>query len=194
MTPQNGSPNFVPPPVPRPRRDAGFTWALVGCGGIILLFVIGIGMALYLSPKSGGIRQVFENAASASSNGERLIPVRQALTRYRTSHQGEYPETLKQLVPDYLTQEAWSLLEDKKVAYNRPSASADPEFPVVTLRGNTGDLLGQKQTTYTRLLKNDSIVMDQVTRTTLYRPGSTKADNPFSSKEQDSTEKSNDNN
>ena len=69
-----------PPPIPRSQREGGFTWALVGCGALILIFVVGIGLAL---SKDSGFRKVMDNAVSASSNGERILPLRQALVQYR---------------------------------------------------------------------------------------------------------------
>lgn len=177
MRRQNSSGNSTPPPIPRPQREAGFTWALVGCGAILLLFVAGIWLAF---SKDFGLRKVMDNAVSASTNGERILPLRQAITQYRSSHKGAYPATVQALVPKYLPEETLKELKEKGLEYNAPKQDASANFVVASVAGGKGEILGQVQTTYTRLLKDDSIVMDQVTRTVLFRTGASRPANPFS--------------
>lgn len=174
------SDNTIPPPVPRPRRDSGFTWGLVGCGALLLIFVVGIGMAFSLAPQSNGFRKVMDNAMSASSNGERILPLRDAISQYRGAHKGAYPAKIQDLVPKYLPEETLSDLKGKDLEYSPPKPDSSVDFVVASVKGGTGEILGQHQTIYTRLLKDDRIVMDQVTRSVLFRSGASKPANPFS--------------
>ncbi len=158
----------APPPIPQKRKDVGWVWALVGCGGILVLLVIGVTVALTSSGgKKGGFGKIVSNATTAVGDGELLIPVRDSLKRYRTEHKEKYPAHLKELVPKYLTEAALDDLNSSKIEYTPPAQNAPAETPVLSIATEHSEILGQNHFYITRILKNDEVVLDQVVRTNI---------------------------
>ncbi len=158
--------NFTPPPIPQKRKDVGWVWALAGCGGLIVIFLVGITIA-FTSNKKSGAGKLINNIMEASSEGEQLIPIRDSLKRYRDEHKGAYPAQLKELAPTYLAQEDVDYLAQHKALYTPPAKDAPNDFAIITLATKSSEFFGQKQFYYTKILKNDEVVMEQVTRTNL---------------------------
>lgn len=173
-----GANNFTPPPIPQRRKDVSWVWALAGCGGIVVLLIVGVIVAFNSNSKSGA-GKLIGNIMEASSEGEQLIPVRDSLKKYRAAHGGKYPAQLKELVPTYISKEGLEYLFERKALYAPPPTDAPQDFAVVTLSTQSSEFFGQKQFYYAKILKSDEVVMDQVTRTNLetQRRGSSGASN-----------------
>ncbi|MCX6377953.1 MAG: hypothetical protein NT023_00520 [Armatimonadetes bacterium] len=158
--------SLTPRPIPQKRKDAGWIWALVGCGGLVVIVVIALTIA-FTSSKKGGVGKLFNSIIEASTEGEQLISVRDSLKKYRVDHKGAYPKSLSELVPNYLSQEYSDYLAEHKAVYLPPAPNAPPDFAVITISSGSSEVLGQKQFYYAKVLKSDEVVMDQVTRTNL---------------------------
>lgn len=188
-SPQNYQPNMPQPPQyqtqqyaplpPQPmavtpaqgkpvRKGKGGSAALVwllGCAGLFaLIFIV-------------GIAYVTLNMGSTISNSTRALPgaqqnleeIRAALDTYTAAHQGQYPPSLDKIVdPDTLVYTS-KTGETVHVEYTPPNANSTPDAGVAGFY--LGDMIKfqqiMDQKLYIRLLKNGSIVQEQITRTPL---------------------------
>ena len=166
-------PGNIPPPPPAPVKKSGgngcLIGGLVGCGALLLVLVVGAIMASRFAKNSGGFSDLFKGAAAGPKYAQKLSPVSNALMSYRSDNKGKYPPSLSALVPKYLADKsALSLDEGKKMEYTPPTADSKPESPVISIYTGSASLIQTQSTIfYVRLLKNGSIVQDQVTRTEL---------------------------
>ena len=173
--------NYIPPSVPRRGSGSGMTWGFVGCGGLVILCILGVAAFTVLASNNKGVQKILSNAFSAPQSGQKLIAVRGALRAYRAEHNNRYPATLQDLVPKYIDAEEIAALstEDSRADYTQPAANALPTTPILTLYNGSGEVFGQQQSYYVRLLKDDRIVMDQVVRTTLIKANSEEVNSPY---------------
>ncbi len=169
-----------PAPIPTPRRAGPgcLAWGLAGCGVVlvILLIVGGITASQFSRSKLGG--QLSSQLKSMVDSPTRLKSIDRALEAYKIDHAGKYPASLKDLSPSYLPASprvAGSDASPAPLEYTRPGPRAPSDFVVVRVSTlKISAIQTQVQTVYTCLLKNGSIVQEQVVRTQLMppRPGS----------------------
>jgi hypothetical protein len=127
-----------------------------------------MGLAVSKSPM---FKQVMKGQVAGQQCGQTLTDVRRALSKYRDDHHSNYPASLNELSPKYLAAGADSCAgsgASQAIApeFTPPGPNSPDDAPVVSYEISVGDWMGPMQMrTYIRLLKNDMIVQDQVTRT-----------------------------
>ena len=164
---------YLPPQgVPVRRGGGGSTvivWLLSGCGLIaVLCIVLGVFFV-----KSIGASDLVKNQGGIQLARKNLVEIRTSLNQYVKEHKGNYPRSLEESVdPAYLSYASSSTGKTIKVSYDAPAPDADDDtaiagFYVGEMTMNMGTTI--QQWTYVRLLKDGTIVQEQITRSPLPR-------------------------
>ena len=174
-----GGPN-VPPmqpmqPAPPPAREkrSGSNGCLIGglagCGILLVVLVIG-GMALMNNFKNskagGGFGKMMSNIEVGREYAPKLVQIGAALDHYKEDHDGKYPATLNALVPKYMPDKTafTPATSETVLEYTPPKPNARPDAIVVSVTNGEIVILTSRSTIYYRLLKDGSIVQDQLQR------------------------------
>ena len=158
----------APMPARKKRGGAG-VWVLGGCGvvaviGFIFIAVIGKNVMDQL-----GKSDVMKNAASLPTAKRDLVEIRAGLDKYLQAHGNKYPAKLSDAVDaSYLAYTSNS--GEVKIQYtppvsNAPGDTAVASFYVGQLNLSFGQTLRQRN--YLSLLKDGTLVQEQITRTPL---------------------------
>ncbi len=158
-------------PAKKSKDNGCLIWGLAGCGILLLLGVIGVIYAASQAARGGGgFGSVIKNSISAQVCGQDMEAVNNAIQSYRDEHNGKYPAKIVDLVPYYLADTATETcggtvkqLGDKLV-YHAPKPKAPDESVVVEVFIGESAVMGQKTLSYVRILKSNTVVVDQVTR------------------------------
>ena len=173
-----GGPNVppmqqMPPPLREKRGGANgcLIGAAVGCGVLILLFVVlavvGGKMLKSGAGSMGGLGGMVSKMAAAQAYIPKMREISKALDQYKADHDGKYPASLNALVPKYLSDKA--LFTPRKeegltLDYAPPKPNAAPDTIVISVTGGESEVLTSRTTLYYRLLKDGSLVQDQIQR------------------------------
>ena len=166
----NPSAQYAPtPPVQKKRGSGVWVWLLGGCGLLAVLVILAGAYALKSVGDQIGKSDLVKNAASLPTAHRNLAEIRAALTEYTASHGGQYPASLNQVVDESLLSYTTADGKTVKVEYAPPVKGAPEDtavagFYVGQMSMNIGKQ-GMQQRTYIRLLKDGSLVNEQITRT-----------------------------
>lgn len=164
-------PNGLPQGVPvRPKKaGSAVLVGLLSCCGLFV--VVGIVFAV-VAVQNLGNSDLIKNTSILPTVKRDLIEIRNGLESYKQSHAGKYPADLSSAVDSaYLSYRSPTSGQPVKVEYKMPTQE-DPDtvavagFYVGTLTIPVADS-AVEQKTYIRLLKNDTLVQEQITRTPL---------------------------
>jgi hypothetical protein len=171
------------PAAPRSGMSC-LAWAGIGCLILAVLVVIAIfiGVATFKgNPKvmefSKSMSKMQQSESASVSCGQNMTEVRRALNAYRDAHHNNYPASLKDLSPKYMpagTDVCSSAPGSTPInpVYTPPGKGSPDDAPVISYEAGNVSMFGVEQMTiYVRLLKNDKIVQDQVTRVELNLQG-----------------------
>ena len=164
-------PQYAPTQAAPVRRGGGgsgaMVWLLGGCGLIAVLLIVLGAVAI----KSLSNSDVVKNQSSIPTARQNLVEIRVALDQYTRQHNGKFPASLEGIVdPAYLSYQASSTGDTINVEYTPPAPNAPNDTSVAGFyAGQMSVTFGQtiNQRTYLRLLKDRTIVQEQVTRTPL---------------------------
>ena len=164
---------YIPPQgVPVRRGGGGSTivvWLLSGCG---LVAVLGVLIGIFFI-KSIGASDLVKNQGGIQVARRNLVAIRTSLNQYVQEHKGNYPRTLEESVdPAYLSYASSSTGKTINVSYDFPAPDATDDtaiagFYVGEMTMNLGTRI--QQWTYVRLLKDGTIVQEQISRSPLPR-------------------------
>ena len=159
---------ITPTPGKPVRKKRGGSAALVfllgGCGVLALVFIVAVS---YFAMNLGS---TISNSTSGLPNAQHnLEQIRGALDDYTKAHEGRYPPSLDEIV------EADALVYTSKkgekvhVEYTRPTENSASDAGVAGFFLSDMMKYGQlvEQKLYVRLLKNGSVVQEQITRSPL---------------------------
>lgn len=179
--PQNYSPNpppyapqvapayqqtaYVPQPAKPIRKGRGgsalMVWLLGGCGVIAIIFIVSVA---YFTMNVG--KTISDFTAGLPSAEQNLLEIRDALDTYTQEHDGRYPPTLDKIVDPKLL--AYTSAKGTKVyvEYTPPDVHSASDAGVAGFY--LGDMMKMRgvvdQRLYIRLLKNGTLVQEQITR------------------------------
>jgi hypothetical protein len=155
-------------PVRRGRGGSGaMVWLLGGCGLIAVLLLVLSAVAV----KNLFNTDLVKNQSSIPTASRNLVEIRLALDQYTRQHNGKFPASLEGVVdPSYLSYQSSSTGETIKAVYTPPAPNAPDDTPIAgfyvgQFSMNVGQMVTQR--TYLRLLKDRTIVQEQITRTPL---------------------------
>ena len=163
----------MPPPVREKRSGANgcLIGGLVGCGVLLLLFVVGGIFAMNgLKNSKGGIGKMMSNIQAGQEYAPKLVLVGAALERYKNDHGGKYPASLNALVPKYMPDKSAFTPKSSEttIDYTPPKPDSKPDAVVLSVTNGEAEISfgasSSRSTLYYRLLKNGNIVQDQVQR------------------------------
>lgn len=166
----------------KPRRSNPWLWGLIGCGGLLVVGILCIGILFRSISGNPEFKKVISGAVSASSCSQSLVSLRASLQSYRNDHDGKYPAKLADLVPKYVRDEAALGCPATggnlplPIEYTRPASDAPSDAVVLSVQGGESAVLASSQQTfYVRLLKDGSIVSDQIVRRQIVAPNTSGA-------------------
>lgn len=141
---------------------------LAGCGILLLVMVIG-GVVAFNAAKNnkGGFGKMMSNIMAGQEYIPKMRNVGEALDRYKEDHNGKYPGSLNALVPKYLPNKDAFMPQSSETTldYTPPKPDAKPDAAVLSITNGESQILTTRTTLYIRLLKDGSIIQDQVQRT-----------------------------
>lgn len=164
-----------PPPMPvgtpvRPSRPGGalLVGSLSCCGliavlGVVLVIVVGQNM---------GNSELVKGQSTMPAAKRNLTEIRSALDSYTESHDGNYPVSLDKLVDTiYLSVPSPVDGKPEKINYFRPTRETPNDTTIASFYLGKFDMnIGNRTTSqrfYAALLKDGTIVQEQVARTPL---------------------------
>ena len=174
-----------PPPVREKRSGANgcLIGGLAGCGILIVLVVIGSVLAMNTLKNSkggGGIGKFMSSIQTGQEFTPKLTKVGAALTQYKEAHDGKYPASLNALIPKYLPNKSdfTPTSNETTIEYTPPKPDAKPDAIVLSVTNGEANIsfgaASSRSTLYYRLLKDGSLVQDQVQRVTISGKGGAK--------------------
>ena len=169
---QQMPPMQMPPPMREKRSGPNgcLIGGLAGCG-ILLIVLVVVGMAGINAAKSGkgGIGKMVTNIMAGEEYVPKMRKVSAALDQYKDDHDGKYPASLSALVPKYMPDKASYTPDSSEtnLDYTPPKPDAKPDTAILSVTNGESQILTTRTTIYVRLLKDGSIVQDQVQRTNL---------------------------
>lgn len=159
-------------PAPTPVRKSGGTgcwvWGLVGCGALLIALVIAAVVGTFAVMRSSKGKGLVNTISSATKCPQQLGMVREALDDYRSDHAGKYPPALHDLIPRYLSDDSALHCGEsgEEAVYTPPKPDSPPDAVVISIfTGEMSFVPQQRSRMYVRLLRDGSIVTDQVQRT-----------------------------
>ena len=174
-------PGTVPPAAKKGSKPGCWIAGVAGCGVLCILFILGIIYSATQLASNSEMKKMISTIGSSSNCSASLKQVRTALRAYRSDHNGKYPNTLEELRPNYYSSNEFVCRNDSEVhpmTYEKPKADSEPNTQVVTIyTGQMSIIKKQSQDIYYCLLKDDSIVMQQMATTIIVAPNSETIEN-----------------
>ena len=89
---------------PPPRRGLSpAMWVLIGCGALVVLLAIVLAVCSYVFFKSPQGKDFMKGIGDTAECEANLVEIQGALDRFESAHDGDYPDSLDELVPVYLS-------------------------------------------------------------------------------------------
>lgn len=156
---------YVPQPAKPIRKGRGgsalMVWLLGGCGVIAIIFIVSVA---YFTMNVG--KTISDSTAGLPSAEQNLLEIRDVLDTYTQEHDGHYPPTLDKIVDSKLLVYTSSKGAKVYVEYTPPDYHSASDAGVAGFY--LGDMMKMRgvvdQRLYIRLLKNGTLVQEQITR------------------------------
>ena len=159
-------PSSPPPPPPRSGSNV-WKWVIGSCLGIVVLGMIAFFILVRTVFNDPGMKAVMQNAQSSVQDKPKLLQIHSALNKYKKAHEGNYPNSLEDLVKaKYLSESSLTsgTAEVGKFIYTKPAKDAPDNTPVVSTRPKDTKLFNTKTTLSISLLISGEVVPNQSSR------------------------------
>lgn len=93
---------MIPPEIPARRGMSCWTVGLLSCLGAIAIVVAGLAILTIYAVRRPEFKQVMSASMQVAKCQQNLQEIHAAIERYRQRHNGDYPNSLGELVPRYL--------------------------------------------------------------------------------------------
>ena len=175
-------PGGVPPTPVKGSKSGCWISGIAGCGILFIIFILAIIYSATKLASDSGLQKMFSSITASKTCGNSLIQLRTALRSYKRDHRGQYPKSLDQLKPRYFSGSEFVCRNDDEsypMTYEQPSGDTPANTQVVTIyTGQSTIMKKQTQDIYYCLLKDDSIVMQQVASTVIVPQNGDKTEDP----------------